>query len=401
MARGASIPVQPSSDQSSSQTAPESLPTSGGRTLGLRGLLIELVLPMALSSALLLVLAGYTSYWDLHTRVGLLIFGLLLVALSLFLSVRLDALTLTRRRRRGKKQLLNRADARSRLVKFVLGGVAIPIAALVVANVVELPNHKTPMSLAIQLTFSRPQRTREVQLGDAVLRAESSAVRVQGILALQASSSDAALEQLLRILADGPAALTGGEYEALSTALASYAVRAKPGLLRRLSEARPSDRRDATAPPGDMFERYFADGFAQLKSEIDHRDPDPAAQASRRERLQIAQADLKQALSQVEGDARYGQKDRSLPAFVMQTFLAMRLKQDADLLLFARQSAADPAWSDAVRGQALLLVAKLGGKDDLDGLYSYLENPSALLQLRAMQAIAVLQSKLSAAASSG
>lgn len=64
---------------------------------------------------------------------------------------------------------------------------------------------------------------------------------------------------------------------------------------------------------------------------------------------------------------------------------------------WARQTAADATWPDAVRGQALLLIAKLGGKDDLEGLYGYLESPSTPLQARAMQAIAALQSKLSAA----
>ena len=51
-----------------------------------------------------------------------------------------------------------------------------------------------------------------------------------------------------------------------------------------------------------------------------------------------------------------------------------------------------------MRGQALLLIAKLGGKDDLDGLYAYLESPSPLLRTRATQAIATLQSKLTVAA---
>ena len=52
-----------------------------------------------------------------------------------------------------------------------------------------------------------------------------------------------------------------------------------------------------------------------------------------------------------------------------------------------------------MRGQALLLIAKLGGKDDLEGLYAYLESPSALLQARAMQAIGALHSKVIAAPS--
>jgi len=46
------------------------------------GLLAELVLPTTLAAALLLALAGYTSYWDLGTRSGLGIFGGLLVVLG-------------------------------------------------------------------------------------------------------------------------------------------------------------------------------------------------------------------------------------------------------------------------------------------------------------------------------
>ena len=38
----------------------------------------------------------------------------------------------------------------------------------------------------------------------------------------------------------------------------------------------------------------------------------------------------------------------------------------------------------------------MGGKDDLEGLYAYLESPSLLLQARGMQAIAALRSKLKA-----
>jgi hypothetical protein len=348
------------------------------------------------------VFASYASYWDLHTRVGLGVFGILLVVLSLFVSIRVDALTLARRQRRGKRQLLNRADPRSRQVKFVLGAVVVPIAAFVAANLFELPNHQTPMSLAIRLRFAKPEVTRAEQLGNAVLRAQSPAARVQGILALQATSSSEALEQLFRILSDDPEALKGGcEYQALSKALASYGVQAKMRLLQRIDQVSPGARRVAAAPPGYVFERYFSAGFEGLTREIDRREADPAAQAGERERLQVAQAELKRALSQLETDERPALEDSSLPAFIMQTFLQTGLKEDADLLAFARQTAADAAWSDAVRGQALLLIAKLGGSEDLDGLYAYLESPSTQLQARAMQAIAELQSTLSASGTKG
>ncbi len=314
---------------------------------------------MALSAALLLLMASYTSYWNLRTALGLGAFGLLLVALSLFLSIRLDAFTLERRRRSGKRRLLNRANPRSRLVKFILGGVVIPVAALTAANLLELPNHQTPMtlaSLAIRSRLAKPDVGRAAQLGDAVLRAQSPSAKGQGILALQAVGSLEALDQLLRILSDDPTALkNASEYQALSAAIACYGVQSRMKLLQRFNDVPVSARRSVPAPPGDSFES---------------------------------------AAQPVQGPI-------SLPAFIMQTFLQMSLKEDADLLAFARRTAADEGWSEAVRGQALQLTAKLGGKDDLDGLYAYLESPSALLQAHAMRAIAALQSKLSAAATKG
>ncbi len=75
----------------------------------------------------------------------------------------------------------------------------------------------------------------------------------------------------------------------------------------------------------------------------------------------------------------------------------MDLKHDSELLAFARTVAADAGWSDAVRGLALLLTAKLGASDDLPALYAHLDDSSSLLQARTMQAIAILQAKLAAA----
>ena len=394
------MPAQPSEESPADE--PRGAPPPEGRTLGLLGLLIELVLPVALSAAFLLAMASYTRHWDLHAPFGLAAFGALLVVLSLFVSLRVDGYTLRRREERGRRQLLNRTDPRSRLVKLVLGGVVIPVAVFAAANLVELRNHQTPMTMAIRFRLARPEVDRPEQLADAVLRAESAASKVQGILALQATGSPESLDQLLRILSDDPAlSKNGSEYQALAKALASYGAQAKPKLLQRFVQVSPEARRAAAAPPGDLFERYFGAGFAGLKSEIDGRSPDPAARAAELERIQAAQAGLKQALSQIEGDTRPVQGGGSVPSLIMQAFLEMGVKQDADVLAFARQTAADDAWADPVRGQALLLIAKLGGKEDLDALYGYLESPSPVLQARAMQAIAALESRLSAGGSNG
>jgi hypothetical protein len=366
--------------------------------LGLTGLVIELLLPTALSAALLLVVAGHVSFWDLRTVVGLVIFGVLLVATSFFLSVRIDLITLRRRRKRGKTQLLNRADARSRLVKFILGGALVPIATLVAAVRVELPGRTTLMSLAIQAETAKPAPSGAARIGSAVLHAQGAAVRVAGIRALQAMGSGAALDQLLDILTGDPAVLDdGGAYQALVDALASYGARAVPRLLQLFRHVPASERRNAAVPPGWFFERYFARPFEEARSEIaEHRWSADARDAALA-RLQAARESLEQELGQLEGVA--GATGASgVPALVMQAILAMHVDQEPGLLAFARETAADTSWPDAIRGQACLLIAKLGGQDDLNSLFAYVDDRSPVLQACAMQAVAQLQSKVSAAA---
>ena len=368
----------------------------GRFTLGLAGLLLELVLPVALSAAILLIAASYIHIWNLRTALGLAVFGVLLVAASLLLSVRIDMTTLARRERTGKRRIFNRAGPVARLVKVGLGGLVIPIAAFVAANRIELADHTSPMSFAIEARLTPRKPVPAEMVGGAVIRATDPAVKVQGILALEAMSSSEALDQLFRLLADDPTALRdGGEFQALSKALASFGARATPELARRFDLVSPAQRRSASAPERSAFDRTFASAFERATREIDERTIDPTKRAAALARLEAAERDLTIALQEVDAGA-VGPGD-GLPGFVMQTFLQMNLREDDDLLAFARRTAADFGWSDAVRGQALLLIGKLGGKDDLDGLCRFLDVPSPLLQARAMQAIASVASRIAAA----
>jgi hypothetical protein len=368
------------------------------RTLGLVGLLLELLLPVVLSAAFLLIVASYIHLWDLHTTVGLAVFGVLLVAASVLLSVRIDVTTLARRRRLGKGLLFNRAGAYSRLVKFVLGGLVIPLAVLVAANRIELTNGTTPMSLAIEVGRSPRASAPAEQLGGAVLRATDPGVKAQGILALQTMASGEAMEQLLRILDGDPAALRdGGEYQALSKALASFGARATAELVRRFEQASPALRKRAPAPGGDLFDRHFAGGFEALALQVKGGAIDPRAQAAALARLEAMQRNLKTVVAEVDSELAPGGTGDGLPAFVLQTFLQMADKTDPDLLAFAVRTAADESWSDAVRGQALLLIGKQGGKDDLDALFRFVDAKSPMLQARAMQAVAAVEARIAAA----
>jgi hypothetical protein len=285
--------------------------------------------------------------------------------------------------------------------KLVGGGLAIPVLAFVAANRMELPSHQTPMSQAVQWRLQRPEGVHAEKIAEAVLRAPRAAAKIQGILALRASGSDEALDQLLRLLSDDPSALKDDvEAQALSNALASYGARGKTKLLQRLAQAVPGPGREADPPPADLFDRYFSSAFDAAKSELGGTRPDAPAQAKGLERLQAAQADLEQALRQIETDAQAGSGDTALPGFILRTFLQMDVKRDAEVLEAARRLAADTRWPSSVRGQALLLIAKLGDADRMDELVGYLESPDPHLQARAMQAIAALQAKVSPPAAS-
>jgi len=55
--------------------------------------------------------------------------------------------------------------------------------------------------------------------------------------------------------------------------------------------------------------------------------------------------------------------------------------------------AADASYHAVLRGNALLLIGKLGGKDEFAVLYTYLQTDNELMQERALGAIAELQAR--------
>jgi hypothetical protein len=97
-------------------------------------------------------------------------------------------------------------------------------------------------------------------------------------------------------------------------------------------------------------------------------------------------ADLRvERLTAASGDLRLD--------LVLRTFLSMNFSWDSDLLHFAKAVVADASYPAAVRGDALLLIGKLGSSDEFAVLYTYLKTDNRLLQSRALEAIIALQAK--------
>jgi hypothetical protein len=176
-------------------------------------------------------------------------------------------------------------------------------------------------------------------------------------------------------------------YHTLSTAIGSYGADAKQPLLEMFKNAKPFE--GPTSVDADRYARYFEAGFASLRSDMSAGSELSADQLAQ---IDAAEAQLKTTLQDVHvqpvpssGDLRQ--------EFVLQAFLDSSLKEDGDLLTLAKSISGDKTYPARVRGQAMLLVAKLGSSADLNVFYNLLQSEDEALQTRALEAIAALQAK--------
>ncbi len=77
--------------------------------------------------------------------------------------------------------------------------------------------------------------------------------------------------------------------------------------------------------------------------------------------------------------------------------MQMPMNTDGDIKNFARQTAANTAYSDEVRGKSILLVARFGEKGDMGLLYPFLQSSNDYLKAKALEGITNLQLKISGA----
>ena len=73
--------------------------------------------------------------------------------------------------------------------------------------------------------------------------------------------------------------------------------------------------------------------------------------------------------------------------------MQMNMKSDGDLKNFGRLTAANSAYSDTIRGKAILLIGRFGEKGDMGLLYPYLDGNDDFLKAKALQGITNLQLK--------
>jgi hypothetical protein len=351
--------------------------------------LLELLIPVTITAGLLYWVAGILPLASLNRTFTLGLLAFIFVLFSFIFSVVLDTLLLPFRKRSANHAFFNRVDPRSRLIRCILVGVVIPILVFSAAVLVKLPSQQTPITYLLQPRGSTSQVPRSVLISEAVLQATDPAIKLQGIKTLQTLPAIDAEEQLLRLVQVDPALLSNAIVsQALSKALASYGMAIKPELLTIFNQVDPAARKGGTSTGDDLFQRYFSAPFEALKKELTDQNPgaDPAL-------VDAAAAELQARIDKIQAGLSGTSDGDPKLRFVMDTFLGMDIKQDPDLLAFGKKIAADDTYPDGVRGQALLLIGKLGGPGELDGLYAYLQADNALLKSKALEAIAALQAK--------
>ena len=368
------------------KSLPEDLtprPSLFKRILTAAGLyLLEFYLPVILAVALLYWLAGALNLWSMPMVWALVSAGALAIILSAAFVFVIEAFV-TRQTPKAKDPKGFQRQKNMRLVRMALGGVIIPLAIILAANFVRVSDSETALALYARFASSSYLSTPAATIGDTVLNTHNPAIRVQGIRALQVAHTTQARDQLFRILDKDPNALQDGtEYAALVKAIASYGADARPKLMAIFNQANPAGSQSAVGPASEWYSRYFSLPVEALKADIKSTAGDAAE--ARLARVDAAAEALKTALNdlQPETGTVYSVQD-----FVLAVFLSLDVKQDQELLNFAKATAANSAYSERVRGQALQLIAAQGGKEALGSIYPFLQNSSEAIQGYALQAI--------------
>jgi hypothetical protein len=370
-------------------------PNPAGVLSALGLMLLEILLPALTAGGVLLWLFGGYNIWQVGRSTALVIFAIVMVVMAFLLAVVLDTLSAPFRATKKMKSVRFARDPRTRIVKLALGGLVVPLLVFGAVNLTAIRSHGTLMNYLITAAVPPVKLTPPDEVGSIALKTDNPSTKLLSIQVLQGFQSPEALNQLVRLVNEDSGALADpGVAYTLSKAIAGYGAQARDPLLISFKSIDPQKGGSFAGINSDLYDRYFSQSFESLKNDIGKDTLNQAEQDAQLAQLQSAQALLKTSLtnmgykpvSTAVGDPR--------PDFILRTFLEMDIQQDVDLLAFAKATAADTRYSSQVRGDALLLIGKLGEQKDADLLYTYLKNNDDLLVARALQAIAVMQSRL-------
>ena len=346
--------------------------------------LLQILIPALITGGVLIWLAITINFWKMERSLAISLFAILFIIISLILTVLLTDVVGNIRKKR---------SPRLRLVTMVVGGLIVPIAVFTAANLLFIAPGESYLTRLINLSLNQNVDVSMLQLGTAITSSHGPYTKIQGINAIQAIHSSQGLEQLFQVLNGDPTALTNWQVaDVLSQAIASYGIDAKPGLMAAFQQHVKTT--GATQLPTDLYNRYFAQSISSLQSEINSQPLDAATKQAQLQQVAGLASQLKTELNDIQSESLQASGIDPTLAFVMNTFLQMNITQDTDIYSLARTTASDATLPDSIRGQAIILMAKLGSQDDMTTFYQYVQGSDEIIKADALQAIANLTQKL-------
>jgi hypothetical protein len=282
-------------------------------------------------------------------------------------------------------------------IKTGVSGIGIPLFALFLANFSTLPTGQSylayylPTSLVQGVTVSVPT------ISAAILQSSDLHTKVVGISALGAIHDTRNLTQLMQLLTEPGSNLNNPlYYQALSIAIATYGVGAKPALVGQFYTWSQSITTSSYASSATLYDQYFADSLQALKSSINNQDLTSAEKDAQLQQLTAIETNLQTDLSRLQVNATKETASDIRLDFILDTFNRLTISEDADILNLAKGVAANPVYPAVDRKKAILLIGKFGSKDDLVIVASYLQNSSDEIKAGALEAMVLLDQKTSA-----
>jgi hypothetical protein len=350
--------------------------------------IMELAVPALIAAVAIYYLSGIVNIPFAYQRLIPWIYAAALVLISLLIAVVGTEIP----------RIIQKKDAKpNRLIKTGVSGLGIPLLALLLANFTNLPNGQSYLAYYLPSTLMRGVTLSVPSISAAILQSSDIRTKVAGINALGAIRDPNNLNQLTQILSQTGSDLKNAiYYQALSKAIASYGIEARPALIGQFSRWSQAISPAPFVSTSTLYDQYFADSIQALRSAISNQDLDSAEKTAQLQQLNDIENNLQSDLDHLQVNAVKDTASDIRLDFILDTFFRMTIQQDAELLNLSKAVAANPVYPAVDRKKAILLIGKFGGKDELVLVASYLQNSSDVIKTGAIEALVLLDQKTNA-----
>lgn len=359
-------------------------------------LLIEFTIPVFVGFIGWYLLADVLALWRLNRFLILLIFLTVVPGISLVANIALRAF-IDWSKQTFKQDQRKPGTKGGRLLKTIIAGIIIPIVLSIAANLIPVSKDEdTFLTLALRRMMFSDDYPFIPTIGEVIITANSNETKLEGLKTLDIIHTDLVLDEFFKIFDKDRSSLKDYDiYEEMRDGIASYDVEARDRLLQLFFQ---SDEFAGETPRGlspNLYEKFFEQSFNRFREEIENNVLDPQTRNHQLLLLDQVEVEMRSVLSEIERDKIFGEGGDPTLDFVLDTFIAMkRIEDDTELYFLAKNVAIDHTYATGTRARAILLLAKLGDRDDFPLLVSVLEsNEDEILKQAALKGIGIIHKK--------